>query len=63
MAEGEGYTTIADWRAGHEEFWHSAELRKALEDPTFTVDDSTLVVLERFRVVPPEDAERLRQGA
>ncbi|MEV7780586.1 ASCH domain-containing protein [Kitasatospora sp. NPDC088351] len=49
--EGEGYTTVADWRAGHERFWHSPELRAALDDPDFTVDDTTPVVLERFRVV------------
>ncbi|MFI8080854.1 ASCH domain-containing protein [Kitasatospora sp. NPDC086009] len=49
--EGEGYTTVAAWRAGHEDFWHSEELRAALGDPGFTVDDSTPVVLERFRVV------------
>ncbi|MEV5978049.1 ASCH domain-containing protein [Streptomyces sp. NPDC052114] len=49
--EGEGYTTVADWRAGHERFWHSAEMRAALGDPGFTVDDATRVVLERFRIV------------
>ncbi|MEU7579387.1 ASCH domain-containing protein [Streptomyces sp. NPDC041068] len=49
--EGEGDETVAQWRAGHEEFWHSAEMREALDDPDFTVDDTTLCVLERFRVV------------
>ncbi|WP_369213730.1 ASCH domain-containing protein [Streptomyces flavofungini] len=49
--EGEGYTTVAQWRAGHEEFWHGAEMRDALGDPGFTVDDGTGVVLERFRLV------------
>ncbi|MBM7171867.1 ASCH domain-containing protein [Streptomyces sp. G44] len=49
--EGEGYTTVAAWRAGHESFWHSAELRAALGDETFTVDDGTELVLERFRLV------------
>jgi uncharacterized protein YhfF len=49
--EGEGYTTVAEWRAGHERFWHSDEMRSALEDPDFTVDDDTLVVAERFRLV------------
>ncbi|WP_055697702.1 MULTISPECIES: ASCH domain-containing protein [Streptomyces] len=49
--EGEGHTSVADWRAGHEQFWHSAEMRAALGDPAFTVDDTTQVVLERFRVV------------
>ncbi|MDX3850545.1 ASCH domain-containing protein [Streptomyces sp. AK02-01A] len=54
LDEGEGYTTVAGWRAAHERFWHSEEMREALGDPEFTVHDGTLVVVERFRV-----AERL----
>ncbi|MGW5351580.1 ASCH domain-containing protein [Streptomyces sp. NPDC004031] len=49
--EGEGYTTVEQWRRGHEAFWHSDAMREALDDPHFTVDDTTPVVLERFRVV------------
>jgi uncharacterized protein YhfF len=49
--EGEGDTSVAEWRAGHERFWHSEEMRAALEDPEFTVDDTTLTVLERFRLI------------
>ncbi|MCX4567939.1 ASCH domain-containing protein [Streptomyces viridodiastaticus] len=49
--EGEGYTGVAEWHAGHERFWGSAQMRAALEDPDFVVDDTTPVVLERFRVV------------
>jgi uncharacterized protein YhfF len=48
--EGEGYETVAAWRAGHEDFWHSPEVRAELNDPTFTVDDDTLMVAERFRL-------------
>ncbi|PBC71788.1 uncharacterized protein YhfF [Streptomyces sp. TLI_235] len=51
VAEGEGYGSVAEWRTGHESFWHSEELRAALEDPAFTVDGSTPLVLQRFRVV------------
>ncbi|MDX3457231.1 ASCH domain-containing protein [Streptomyces sp. ME02-8801-2C] len=51
LDEGEGYADVAAWRAGHERFWHSAGMREVLGDPGFTVDDSTLAVLERFRVV------------
>jgi len=51
LGEGEGYASVAEWRAGHEQFWHSAELRAALGDPGFTVDDDTLVVAEEFRLV------------
>ncbi|MBB1243050.1 ASCH domain-containing protein [Streptomyces durbertensis] len=49
--EGEGHTTLAAWRADHEEFWHSAEFRASLGDPEFTVDDRTEVVTERLRVL------------
>ncbi|MER5972953.1 ASCH domain-containing protein [Streptomyces sp. NPDC002055] len=49
--EGEGHTGVAEWRAGHERFWHSEEMRVALGDPEFTVDDTTPVVLERFRLI------------
>jgi len=56
--EGEGHTSVAEWRAGHESFWHSDELRRELGDPIFTVNDNTPVVLERFRVI-----ERLNDDA
>jgi uncharacterized protein YhfF len=49
--EGEGYETVAAWRAGHEQFWHSPEMRSYLGNPAFTVDDDTLAVAERFRLV------------
>ncbi|MFG1806338.1 ASCH domain-containing protein [Streptomyces sp. NPDC049040] len=49
--EGEGDTSVAGWRRTHEEFWHSPEMRAAMDDPDFTVDDDTLVVLQRFRLV------------
>ena len=51
LGEGEGYTSVAQWRAGHEEFWHSEQLREALADPEFTVNDDTQVVAVEFRVV------------
>lgn len=51
LDEGEGDKSVAQWRAGHEAFWHSAEVRAELGDPDFVVDDETPVVLERFRLV------------
>jgi uncharacterized protein YhfF len=51
VGEGEGYTSVADWRAGHEQFWHSADMRRVMDDPGFTVGDDTLVVAETFRLV------------
>ncbi len=49
--EGEGFETVAEWRTGHEGYWHGAEFRGYLGDPDFTVDDDTLAVTERFRVI------------
>jgi uncharacterized protein YhfF len=49
--EGEGYESVAAWRAGHEEYWHGPDYRGYLGDPHFTVDDDTLAVAQRFRLV------------
>ena len=38
--EGEGFDTVAEWRAAHERFWAGKE-----------ITDDTLVVAERFRLV------------
>jgi uncharacterized protein YhfF len=51
LDEGEGYASVAEWRASHERYWHGDELRAAMGDPHFTVGDDTLVVAERFRLV------------
>ena len=41
--EGEGFESVAEWRAAHEKFWQgSTEL-----------DDATEIVVERFRLVGP----------
>jgi uncharacterized protein YhfF len=56
--EGEGHATVSDWRAAHENFWHSKEMTDSLGETTFVLGDATLVVLERFRVI-----ERLRSTA
>jgi len=55
LGEGEGFTSVAAWRAGHERYWHSAEVRDSLRDPGFTVDDETLIVAEAFRLVEARD--------
>jgi len=54
LDEGEGDESVAQWRAGHEEFWHSEEVRAELGDPGFTVDDDTPVRTQRFRLVSRE---------
>ncbi|WP_203784400.1 ASCH domain-containing protein [Asanoa ferruginea] len=48
--EGEGDRTVAQWRAGHEEFWNSPEVRAELGDE-FVIDDDTQVVAQRFRLL------------
>jgi uncharacterized protein YhfF len=49
--EGEGFSSVAEWREAHERFWHGPEMREALGDERFRVDDDTEMVAERFRVV------------
>jgi uncharacterized protein YhfF len=48
--EGEGDETVAQWRANHEKFWHSAKVRAEM-GADFRVHDDTLVVAKRFRLV------------
>ncbi len=52
IAEGEGFTTVAEWRAGHERFWHSPAYLDELSNPDFRVTDDTLTVLTRFSFRP-----------
>ncbi len=47
----EGEINLHQSREAHEDFCHSQEMRTELRDPAFIVDDTTQVVLERFRVV------------
>ncbi len=48
LAEGEGFRSLADWRRAHESFWLADnEIAKL----GIAVDDETLVVAERFRLL------------
>jgi len=49
--EGEGFETVAAWREAHMRFFESPELAAILGDPPVRVDDDTIVVCERFRVL------------
>jgi len=51
VGEGEGYASVAEWRSGHERFWHSREYRQYRGNPAFTVTDDTLAVTEQFHLV------------
>jgi uncharacterized protein YhfF len=63
VGEGEGYASVAEWRSGHERFWHSRDYRDYRGDPAFTVNDDTLAVAQRFRLLPDDhqDLESLLQ--
>jgi uncharacterized protein YhfF len=51
--EGEGYANAHEFRVAHEEFWNGYldDVRAGLGDPKFTIDDNTMIVLQRFKVV------------
>ncbi len=62
LDEGEGDESVAQWRAGHEAFWHSEEVRAELGNPGFTVDDDTQILTQRFRLVSLEKADDARSA-
>jgi uncharacterized protein YhfF len=49
--EGEGFETVEDWRRAHQRFWAEHE-----------IDDETLIVAERFRLVHDLYAEGDARG-
>lgn len=49
--EGEGFETLEQWRDAHTRFFTSPETVALLGDPPVTIDDDTLVVCFRFRLV------------
>ena len=51
IEEGEGFETVEQWREAHVRFFESADLAAILGDPPVVVDDETLVVCERFRLI------------
>ncbi|HEY5274059.1 MAG TPA: ASCH domain-containing protein [Acidimicrobiales bacterium] len=50
IAEGRGYADAQEWRVAHEVFFQSEGVREFL-GATPDIDDNTLVVAERFRLV------------
>lgn len=53
--EGEGFSSVDQWRAAHEEFWlsYADETRAWLNDPGWHPTADTKIVCERFRLVEP----------
>ena len=53
VEEGEGFSSVAEWRAAHERFWlsYADETRAWLGDPGWLPSDETPIVCERVRLV------------
>jgi uncharacterized protein YhfF len=49
--EGEGFESLQEWRDAHVRFFSSPEMAALLGDPPVPIDDATLVVCSRFRVL------------
>ncbi|MGO4594896.1 ASCH domain-containing protein [Leifsonia sp. 2TAF2] len=47
LAEGEGFSSVSDWREGHTRYWTAAAMRAELGED-FELTDTSLVVLEQF---------------
>jgi uncharacterized protein YhfF len=55
LAEGEGFSGVDDWRSAHERFWEEFVLPDLPGGLISGLDDDTLVVVERFRLVSAFD--------
>jgi uncharacterized protein YhfF len=49
--EGEGFESLEDWRDAHVRFFAGPEMAASLGDPPVEIDDDTLVVCSRFRLI------------
>jgi uncharacterized protein YhfF len=51
--EGEGFKSVHEWRVAHEEFWNGCapELRRRLDDASWTLTDETPILIQHFRLV------------
>lgn len=49
--EGEAFETVQAWFDAHVRFFTSPEMVAALGDPPVPIDDDTLVICQRFRLV------------
>ncbi len=51
IEEGEGFESLDEWRDAHVRFFSSPEMAALLGDPPVAIDDDTLVVCYRFRLL------------
>jgi uncharacterized protein YhfF len=50
LDEGEGFESVSDWRAAHEDYW-TRVIKLALHDPSsLQISEDTPIVVERFRL-------------
>jgi uncharacterized protein YhfF len=56
-AEGRGYANAAEWRRAHEDFFTSEGVARFLGTAP-VIDDGTLVVTQRFRLIRPVGSDR-----
>jgi uncharacterized protein YhfF len=50
VAEGEGFESVAHWRAEHERFWNDEVLPTLPAEAAVPLSDETRVVVQRFRL-------------
>ena len=51
IEEGEGFETLDEWRDAHVRFFTGLEMVALLGDPRVPIDEDTLVVCYRFRLL------------
>ena len=51
IEEGEGFESLDEWRDAHVRFFSSPEMAALLGNPPVAIDDDTLVVCYRFRLL------------
>jgi uncharacterized protein YhfF len=53
-AEGEGFSSVREWRNSHEKFWRERVIPRLPAPLAIPLVDDTEIVVERFRVIPGE---------
>jgi uncharacterized protein YhfF len=51
-SEGEGFSSVGEWRRAHEKFWRERVLPRLPAPLAKPLGDDTKIVVERFQLVP-----------